>query len=117
MTFSTMLLHAFHDCDAGFPIRYRFDGQLFNLRMEAKSEVQTDVPDKLLYADNLAENAKTETKMQGSVDRMSQACDNFDLTISTKNTEVVNRPAPGKSYSSKQRTNHHCQWTKTASCL
>ena len=27
------------------------------------------------------------------------ACDNFDLTISTKNTEVVTKPAPGKPYS------------------
>ena len=40
--------------------------------------------DKLLYADDLAENAKSEGKMQGAVDRMSKACDNFQLTISTK---------------------------------
>ena len=36
--------------------------------------------------------------MQGPVDRMSKACDNF-LTISTKKTEVVQKPAPGKPYS------------------
>ena len=32
-------------------------------------------------------------------DRMLQACDNFDLTISTKKTEVVHQPSPGKPYS------------------
>ena len=37
--------------------------------------------------------------MQGAVDRMSKACDNFQLTISTKKTEVVHQPAPGKLYS------------------
>ena len=49
----------FQDVDAGFPIRYRFDGKLLNLRrLQVKSKVQTDVVDKLLYADDLAENAK-----------------------------------------------------------
>ena len=39
--------------------------------------------------------------MQGAVDRMSKACENFQLTItcSTKKTEVVHQPAPGKLYS------------------
>ena len=95
MMFSAMLTDAFQDVDAGFPIRYRFDGKL----LQAKSKVQTDVVDKLLYADDLAENAKSDKKMQGAVDRMSKACDNFQLTISTKNTEVVHLPAPGKPYS------------------
>ena len=97
MMFSAMLTDAFRDVDAGFPIRYRFDGKLLNL--QAKSKVQTDVVDKLLYADDLAENVKSEEKMQGAVDRMSKACDNFQLTISTKKTEVVHQPAHGKPYS------------------
>ena len=100
MMFSAMLTDAFQDVDAGFPIRYRFDDKLLNLRrLQAKSKVQTDVVDKLLYADDLAENAKSEVKMQGAVDCMSKACDNFKLTISTKKTEVVHQPAPGKPYS------------------
>ena len=37
--------------------------------------------------------------MQGAVDRMSKACDKFQLTISTRKTEVVHQPAPGKPYS------------------
>ena len=42
---------------------------------------------------------KSEGKMQGAVDRMSKACDNFQLTISTKKTEVVHQPAHEKPYS------------------
>ena len=61
--FSAMLTDAFHDVDAGFPIRYRFDGKLLILRrLQAKSKVQTDAVDILLYADELAENAKSEEK-------------------------------------------------------
>ena len=41
MMFSAMLTDAFQDVDAGFPIRYRFDGKLLNLRrLQAKSKVQ-----------------------------------------------------------------------------
>ena len=66
MMFSAMLTDAFQDVDAGFPIRYRFDGKLLNRRrLQAKSKVQTDVVDKLLYADDLAENAKSEEKCKG----------------------------------------------------
>ena len=32
MMFSAMLTDAFQDVDAGFPIRYRFDGKLLKLR-------------------------------------------------------------------------------------
>ena len=36
--FSAMLMHAFQDSDTGFPIRYRFDGNIFNLRrLQAKT--------------------------------------------------------------------------------
>ena len=42
MMFSVMLTDAFQDGDNGIPIRYRFDGKLFNLRrVQAKSKVQT----------------------------------------------------------------------------
>ena len=78
-----------------FEAGYSFDGKLLNLRrLQAKAKVQTDVVDKLLYADDLEEDAKSEEKMQEDVDRMSKACDNFQLSISTKKTEVVHQPAP-----------------------
>ena len=43
-------------------------------------------------------NASSEAKMQRAMDQVSQSCDNYDLTISTKKTEVVHQPAPGKPY-------------------
>ena len=54
--------------------------------------------DELLYADDMDKNAGSEAKMQTAMDQVSQSCDNFDLTISTKKTEVVYQPAPGKPY-------------------
>ena len=99
MMFSAMLMDAFQDSDTGFPISYRFDGNIFNLRrLQAKTKVQTDVLDELLYADDMDKNANTEAKMQRAMDQVSQSCDNYDLTISTKKTEVVHQPAPGKPY-------------------
>ena len=42
MMFAAMFTAAFQDGDNGIPIRYRFDGKLFNLRrLQAKSKVQT----------------------------------------------------------------------------
>ena len=65
--------------------------------MQANSKVQADVRDKLLYVDDLAGNAKTETKMQGAVGRMAQACDNFDHAIRPYSEPTI-----------------YCEWTKTA---
>lgn len=36
--------------------------------------------------------------MQCSVDKFFDACSNFGLTISTKKTEMMHQPAPGKLY-------------------
>ena len=97
--FSAMLTDAFQDGDNGIPIRYRFDGKLFNLRrLQAKSKVQTEVLDEGLVADGMAKGAPTEEKMQKGVDQVSDSCDSYDLTISIKKTEVVYQPAPGKPY-------------------
>ena len=62
--FSMMFSAAFQDGDNGIPIRYRFDGKLFNLRrLQAKSKVQTEVLDKFLFANDMAKGAPTEEKM------------------------------------------------------
>ena len=54
MMSSVMLTDDFQDYGPGFPIRSRFDDKPFNLkRLQAKSKVQTDVLDELLYADDL----------------------------------------------------------------
>ena len=99
MMFSAMLTNAFQDGDNGIPIRYRFDGKLFNLRwLQAKSKEQTHVLDEFLFADDIAKGAPTEEKMQKGVDRVSDSCDSYDLTIGIKKTEVVYQSAPGKPY-------------------
>ena len=38
-------------------------------------------------------------RMQEAMDRVSQACDNYDLKISIKKAEVLCQPAHGKPYS------------------
>ena len=54
MMFSAMLMDAFQDNDTGFPIKYRYVSNIFNLRrLQAKTKVQTDVLDELLYANNM----------------------------------------------------------------
>ena len=74
MMFSAMLTDAFQDGDNGIPIRYRFDGKLFNQRMlQAKSKVQTEVLDEFLFADDMAKGAPTEEKMQKGVDQTLQS--------------------------------------------
>ena len=75
---SPMPTGAFQDCYDGFPIRYRVCGKVFNLRMQGKSNVQTDVLCQLLYADDVE-----------TLDRVSQACINYDLTIRKKRTKIV----------------------------
>ena len=58
MMFFAMLTAAFQDGDNGIPIRYSFDGKLFNLRrLQAKSKVQTEVLDEFLFADDMAKGA------------------------------------------------------------
>ena len=83
--FSAMLTDVFQDGDNGIPIKYRFDGKLFNVRrLQAKSKVQTEVLDEFLFADDMAKGAPTEKKMQKDVDQVSDSCDSYDLTISIK---------------------------------
>ena len=95
--FSAMLTAAFQNGDNGIPIRYRFDGKFFNLRrLQTKSKVQAEVLDEFLFADDMANGAPTEEKMQKGVDQVSDSCDSYNLTISIKKTEVVYQPAPGK---------------------
>ena len=54
MMFSAMLTDVLQGGDNGIPIRYRFDGNLFNLRrLQAKSKVQTEVLDEFPLADDM----------------------------------------------------------------
>ena len=52
MMFSAILIDAFQDSDTVFPIRYRFDGNIFR-KLQAKTKVQPDVLDEILYEDDM----------------------------------------------------------------
>ena len=98
MVFSAMLKEALKD-EMGIPIKYRTDGKLFNQRrLQAITKVKKTVVREFLFADDCALNALTQQDMQATVDRFSAACDNFGLTISTTETEVMHQPAPGTPY-------------------
>jgi len=99
MMFSAMLTAAFTDTDLGIGIRYRMDGSVFNLRrLQAKTKVKRDTINEFLFADDCALNSTSADIMQQNVDKFSEACTDFGLTISIKKTEVLHQPAPGKPY-------------------
>ena len=85
MMFHAMLADAFQDWEDGNQSKYRFNCKLLNLmKLQTKIIVQWEMPDKLLYADDMAKDASTERKMKEDMDQVSQACENCDLTISTQ---------------------------------
>ena len=43
-------------------------------------------------------NVLSKADMQRCVDMFSRACTHFGITVSTKKTEVLHQPAPGKLY-------------------
>ena len=78
-------------------IQFRTDVNIFTLRrLRAKTKVQEDTI--LLFADDCALNACTQSDMQESMDRFSKACTDFGLTISTTKTEIMYQPAPSIPY-------------------
>ena len=97
--FSAMLQDAFADDSNGIKYNYRFDGDFFKLRrLQAKTKIQEGIARDFLFADDSALAAGSEADMQQTVNLFSSACDKFGLTISTKKTEVMYQPAPGKPY-------------------
>ena len=82
--FSARLTNAFRDSEERILIRYRTDGELFNQRrLQAMTKVKETTIKDFLLADGCALSVTTEQKMQTSTDKLSGACDNFGLTIST----------------------------------
>ena len=99
MMFTAMLSDAFQNSEDGISVRYRMDGSLFNLRrLQAITKVKETVLRDFLFADDCARNACSEPKMQFSMDKFSEACDNFGLAISIKKTEIMYQPAPCTPY-------------------
>ena len=53
--------------------------------------MQSDVLDELLYADVRYDKNQLRGKIQSAMDKFSQSCDNYDLTISTKKRLYTNQ--------------------------
>ena len=74
----------------GVNIHTRVDGSLYNIsRLCAKSKVETVLIRELLYADDAALTSHTEIGLQQFVNKFSEACKDFGLTISLKKTNIM----------------------------
>ena len=103
-------MDAFRDTDLGISIYYHTNSSVFNLRrLQAKTKVISDTINDFLFGDDCTLNAASESDIQHSIDKFAKAGNNFGLTISTKNTEVMCQPAPGKTYAEPNITSNR-QW-------
>ena len=101
--FSMMLKEATAglDDEDGIYIRFRTDGNLFNLRrLQAHSKTTEQLIRELLFADDAALVAHTESSLQRMTNCFAEACQLFGLEVSLKKTEVLYQPAPQVSYQS-----------------
>ena len=68
--------------------------KLFNLcRLQAVTKVKENVLKDFLFAEDCALKVGPEPELQDSMDKFPNACENFVLTISIKETEVMHQPA------------------------
>ena len=99
--FSMMLQRATEDLgdEDGIYIRYRTDGSLFNLRrLQAHTKTLEQLIRELLFADDAALVAHTETALQRVTSCFAEATQLFGLEVSLKKTEVLHQPAPQEAY-------------------
>ena len=88
--FTLLLKHAFGSTTEGIYLRTRSDGRLFNLaRLRPKTKVREVHIRDMLFADDAAVATHTQRELQSLMDRFSQACKDFGLTISLKKTNVL----------------------------
>lgn len=87
--FSMLLKYAFDSSQDGIYLHTRSDGKLFNLaRLRAKTKVSQILIREMLFADDAALASHTEEALQRLMDRFTDACQEFGLTISLKKTNI-----------------------------
>lgn len=86
-----VLLHAALETSPGdVAFHWRCDGSLFNLsRLRAKTRIQHSIARDLLFADDAALVAHSESHLQDMIDRLNNTCKAFSLTISVKKTVIL----------------------------
>ena len=88
--FSMMLKHAMKDGENAVYIRYRLDGSLFNLRrLHAHTKTLEQLFRDLLFADDAAIVAHTESALQCLTSCFAEAAQLFGLEVSLKKTKVL----------------------------
>ena len=99
LVFSTMLNDAFHDNDLGSLIRFRTDGNVFNLRrLNSKTRNSKVLIRDIPFADDCALLAHTVDDIQAITNAFARSAPRFGLAISLKKTEVIYQPKPGADY-------------------
>ena len=79
-----------------FQVSYRWEAKHETLKAIAK--FKAIIIRDLVVTDDSALNSASSSNMQMSIDQFFNTCDNFSLTISIKETEVLYQPARGKQY-------------------
>ena len=95
--FSMVLQQAMEDLDDedGVYIRYCTDGSLFSLRhLQAHTKTLEQPFGDLLFADDAAIVAHTETALHHTTSCFAEAAQVFGLEVSMKKTEVLHQPSP-----------------------
>ena len=87
--FTCMLSHAVRDLEKGVYIRYRLDGSLLAAKIKSLQSLLQEV----LFADDCALVAHTESDMKLLQDRFSSASKPFGQTVSLGKTKVLHQPA------------------------
>jgi len=99
--FSMMLKQATEDLDDKefVYIRYRLDGNLFNLRrLQAHTRTHVQMIKDLLFADDAALVAHSERALQLITSCFAESAQLFGLEVSLKKTEVLHQPKPQEEY-------------------
>ena len=83
--FALLLRHAFGSATEGIYLRTRSDGRLLNLAcLKAKTKVREALIRDILFVDDAVVATHTKQELQSLMNRFSQACKGFGLTISLK---------------------------------
>jgi len=93
--FAMMLLVAFKDCNTGVGIRFRTDGDVFDIQqLQAKTKIYSTIIRDLLYVDDCALVTHTLQEVQELFDRFFHTAQPFGLTVSLKKTEMLHESYP-----------------------